>query len=41
VGLFQSTPAAPRIKGFSPEESYPLPRGDANFLVTLTFHVEQ
>ena|ERR1051325_5425740 len=41
VGLFQSTPAAPRIAGFSPEEAYPLPRGDANYLVTLTFHVEQ
>lgn len=41
VGLFQSTSTAPTIKGFRPGETYPLPRGDANYLVTLTFHVEQ
>src|SRR5881275_3108644 len=40
VGLFQSAPDFPEIEGFRPGEAIPLPRGDSNYLVTLTFHVE-
>ena len=41
VGLFQGTSAAPRIDGFVDSGAHKLPRGEANTLVTLTFHVEQ
>ena len=41
IALFQSTPDVPPIKGFQSKEVFPLPRGSSNFLVTLTFHVEQ
>jgi len=41
VALFEGSPDAPNIQGFTPAESFRLPRGDSNFLVTLTFHVEQ
>jgi 16S rRNA (guanine527-N7)-methyltransferase len=40
VALFQSMPDAPSISGFSKSEAQRLPRGTANWLVTLTFHVE-
>src|SRR5256885_11965960 len=40
VGLFQSAPDFPEIAGFRSGEAIRLPRGDSNFLVTLTFHVE-
>ena len=40
VGLFQSVPDFPEIAGFRSGEAIRLPRGDSNFLVTLTFHVE-
>jgi hypothetical protein len=41
VALFQSTADVPAIAGFDRAEVFPLPRGTSNFLVTLTFHVEQ
>ncbi len=41
VGLFQGTPEAPRIDGFDDSGARKLPRGEANYLVTLAFHVEQ
>ena len=41
IGLFQGSPVAPRIDGFDDSGAHKLPRGDANTLVTLTFHVEQ
>ena len=41
VGLFQGTPEPPSVEGFEAAGVYPLPRGESNFLVTLTFHVEQ
>jgi 16S rRNA (guanine527-N7)-methyltransferase len=40
VALFQGSPDAPEIDGFSREEAVPLPRGESNYLVVLTFHVE-
>jgi 16S rRNA (guanine527-N7)-methyltransferase len=40
VALFQSAPEAPRIERFEPLPAKPLPRGPANWLVTLAFHVE-
>ena len=40
VALFQGTPEAPEIAGFRAEKSISLPRGESNYLVTLTFHVE-
>jgi 16S rRNA (guanine527-N7)-methyltransferase len=40
VGLFQGVPDVPEIAGFERGEVYRLPRGEANYLVTLTFHVE-
>ncbi len=40
VALFQATPDAPVIAGFTAEPAKRLPRGPANWLVTLTFHVE-
>jgi 16S rRNA (guanine527-N7)-methyltransferase len=41
VALFQSTPTAPRIDGFDDSGAHKLPRGASNYVVTLTFHVEQ
>ncbi len=41
VALFQGTPEAPEIAGFSRGETVPLPRGESNYLVTLVFHVER
>jgi 16S rRNA (guanine527-N7)-methyltransferase len=41
IALFQGTPDAPVIAGFDDSGAYKLPRGDANYLVTMTFHVEQ
>lgn len=40
IALFQGTPEAPALAGFSRGEVFPLPRGESNYLVTLTFHVE-
>jgi len=40
IALFQGSPEAPAIIGFGQGEAVALPRGDANYLVTLTFHVE-
>ncbi|MEA2336292.1 MAG: rRNA (guanine527-N7)-methyltransferase [Thermoanaerobaculia bacterium] len=41
VALFQSNPDVPVITNFEKSEVFPLPRGISNYLVTLTFHVEQ
>lgn len=41
IALFQGTPDVPEIAGFSRGEAVSLPRGDSNYLVMLTFHVEQ
>lgn len=41
VALFQGSPDAPQIAGFTRSEVFPLPRGESNYLVVLTFHVEQ
>ena len=40
VALFQSNTDVPSIAGFAKSEVFPLPRGNSNYLVTLTFHVE-
>jgi 16S rRNA (guanine(527)-N(7))-methyltransferase RsmG len=40
VALFQGSPDAPKLAGFSSGEAVPLPRGESNYLVILTFHVE-
>jgi 16S rRNA (guanine527-N7)-methyltransferase len=40
VALFQGTPEVPEIAGFERGEAVPLPRGESNYLVVLTFHVE-
>ncbi|MGZ5472471.1 MAG: 16S rRNA (guanine(527)-N(7))-methyltransferase RsmG [Thermoanaerobaculia bacterium] len=40
VALFQGSPDAPEIAGFIRGEAIPLPRGESNYLVVLTFHVE-
>jgi 16S rRNA (guanine527-N7)-methyltransferase len=41
VALFQATPEAPQVDGFDDSGAHKLPRGASNYLVTLTFHVEQ
>jgi len=41
VALFQSSSEAPRIDGFDDSGADKLPRGTSNYVVTLTFHVEQ
>ena len=41
VALFQSSPEVPPIRSFENTGVVRLPRGSSNFLVTLTFHVEQ
>jgi 16S rRNA (guanine527-N7)-methyltransferase len=40
IALFQGSPDVPEIGGFTRGEAVPLPRGDSNYLVVLTFHVE-
>ncbi|MBV8517788.1 MAG: class I SAM-dependent methyltransferase [Acidobacteria bacterium] len=37
VALFQGTPDAPALEGFTAGETVPLPRGTSNYLVVLTF----
>jgi 16S rRNA (guanine527-N7)-methyltransferase len=41
IALFQGSPELPELDGFSRGEAVALPRGESNYLVTLTFHVEQ
>lgn len=41
IALFQGTPDAPTLAGFVREQAVALPRGTSNYLVLLTFHVEQ
>jgi 16S rRNA (guanine527-N7)-methyltransferase len=41
VALFQSSPEQPEIDGFRGGAVHRLPRGTANWLVELVFHVEQ
>ena len=41
IALFQGSPDAPALAGFTREETIQLPRGDSNYLALLTFHVEQ
>jgi 16S rRNA (guanine527-N7)-methyltransferase len=40
IGLFQGEADVPDMAGFARGEVYRLPRGETNYLVTLTFHVE-
>jgi len=40
VALFQSSPETPAMPGFRFNDAVRLPRGEENWLVTLTFHVE-
>jgi len=40
IALFQGSPETPDIPGFTGEQAVPLPRGESNYLVILTFHVE-
>ena len=41
AALFQGSSEHPSVPGFTAAEVYQLPRGESNYLVTLTFHVEQ
>ena len=41
VALFQANPDAPRLDGFDDFRADKLPRGASNYVVSLTFHVEQ
>ena len=41
VALFLGKPEVEVVPSFVPEAAYRLPRGDSNYLVTLSFHVEQ
>ena len=41
IALFQGSPDAPEMAGFTRGEAVALPRGESNYLVILTFHVEQ
>jgi 16S rRNA (guanine(527)-N(7))-methyltransferase RsmG len=41
VALFQGSPDVPSIPGLEKTGVFPLPRGNSNYLVNLTFHVEQ
>ena len=41
AALFQGTADVPLVDGFVPAGTHRLPRGDSNFLVMLSFHVEQ
>lgn len=40
IALFQGSPEAPEIAGFTRADTARLPRGESNYLVTLMFHVE-
>jgi hypothetical protein len=40
IALFQGSPDAPKLEGFASGHAVPLPRGESNYLVVLTFHVE-
>ena len=40
IALFQGSPDAPKLEHFTAAEAVPLPRGESNYLVVLTFHVE-
>lgn len=40
IALFQGSPDVPELPGFRREKAVPLPRGESNYLVVLTFHVE-
>jgi 16S rRNA (guanine527-N7)-methyltransferase len=40
VALFQGSPDVPVIRGVTKTNVFTLPRGTANYLVTLAFHVE-
>jgi hypothetical protein len=40
IALFQGSTEVPEIAGFTRGEAGRLPRGESNYLVTLTFHVE-
>jgi len=40
VALFQGSPDAPDMAGFTAAEAVRLPRGESNYLKVLTFHVE-
>lgn len=40
IALFQSTPELPEIDGYTAGDVHRLPRGSANWLVQLVFHVE-
>lgn len=40
VALFQGTPDVPELAGFRRGEVIQLPRGESNYLVVLSFHVE-
>ena len=40
IALFQGSPEAPKLEHFTAGEAVPLPRGESNYLVVLTFHVE-
>lgn len=41
IALFQGSEDVPRLAGFGHTGTFSLPRGDSNYLVLLTFHVEQ
>jgi 16S rRNA (guanine527-N7)-methyltransferase len=41
IALFQGSTEVPEIAGFTLKDAARLPRGDSNYLVRLTFHVEQ
>lgn len=41
IALFQSSPELPEIEGFQKGAVHRLPRGTANWLAELVFHVEQ
>lgn len=41
IALFQSSPELPEIEGFTAGGVHRLPRGNANWLAELVFHVEQ
>jgi 16S rRNA (guanine527-N7)-methyltransferase len=41
VALFQATEEVPKIEHFRLQTTHRLPRGESNWLVVLTFHVEQ
>jgi 16S rRNA (guanine527-N7)-methyltransferase len=40
IALFQGSSEVPEIAGFTRNEAVRLPRGESNYLVQLTFHVE-